>query len=294
MRRHWLLLAFGLLVSAAAIAEAQQGGSSIRGRILDPQQAVLPGVTVVVTHAESGMFRETVTGADGTYFITGIVPGPYRITAELQGFKKLTRDVRLAVGATLTLELTLEIGALAEAVTVTGEASQVDLTSAQVGGNVSTGEIAELPSVNRNFTAFVGLLPGVVYNASATGSDSVTVNGQHASGVQYLMDGGSNNDDLRGGGAGAQTRTAIEAIQEFQVVTGQFDAEFGAATAGVINAVTKQGTNAFRGSTFGYYTNADLTAKDFFVEQQNLEKPDTSKQQWGGTIGGPIVLPPAV
>ncbi|MBI3265105.1 MAG: TonB-dependent receptor, partial [Acidobacteria bacterium] len=289
MRRCSAWLTVGFLAAAATLAEAQQGGSSIRGRVVDPQQAVLPGVAIVVTHAESGTFRETVTAADGTYFVAGVVPGPYRVAAELQGFKKLTRDVRLAVGETLTLELALEVGTVAEAVTVTAEAAQVDLTSAQVGGIVSTAEIAELPSVNRNFTAFVGLLPGVVYNPSSSGSDSVTVNGQHASGVQYLMDGGSNNDDLRGGGAGAQARTAIEAIQEFQVVTSQFDAEYGAATAGVINAVTKQGTNAFRGSAFGYYTNANLTAKDFFVAQQNLEKPDTSKQQWGGTIGGPLV-----
>jgi outer membrane receptor for ferrienterochelin and colicin len=103
------------------------------------------------------------------------------------------------------------------------------------------------------------------------------------------MDGGSNNDDLRGGSAGAQARTAVEAIQEFQVVTGQFDAEYGAATAGVINAVTKQGTNSIRGSAFAYYTGADLTAKDFFVAQADLDKPDATQQQWGGTVGGPIV-----
>ena len=95
----------------------------------------------------------------------------------------------------------------------------------------------------------VALLPGVVYNAAAdSSSDSVTINGQNGSGVVYLMDGGSNNDDLRGGSSGAQARPPLEAIQEFQVVTNQFDAEYGAATAGVVNAVTKQGTNAWHGS----------------------------------------------
>ena len=103
------------------------------------------------------------------------------------------------------------------------------------------------------------------------------------------MDGGSNNDDLRGGSAGAQARTPLEAIQEFQVVTNQFDAAYGGATAGVINAVSKQGTNAIRGSAFGYFTNQALTAKDFFVEQQDLEKPEAQRRQWGGTVGGPIV-----
>jgi Carboxypeptidase regulatory-like domain/TonB dependent receptor/TonB-dependent Receptor Plug Domain len=290
MRRYCVVLACSFLVVLAASAEAQQGSSSIRGRIVDQQGAVLPGVAVIVTHQESGTFRETVTAPDGTYFIAGIVPGPYQVSAALEGFRKLTRDVRLEIGATLTVDLSLEVGALTEVVTVTSEAPQVDLTSPQVGGNVSSGELTDLPSLTRNFTGLVALLPGVVYNPAADGnSDSVTINGQHGSGVVYLMDGGSNNDDLRGGSSGAQARTPLEAIQEFQVITNQFDAEYGAAVAGVVNAVTKQGTNAFRGSVIGYFTDKSITAEDFFVEQQGLEKPDTKKQQWGGTIGGPIV-----
>ena len=117
----------------------------------------------------------------------------------------------------------------------------------------------------------------------------MTINGQHGSGVVFLMDGGSNNDDLRGGSSGAQARPPLESIQEFQVVTNQFDAEYGAATAGVVNAVTKQGSNAWHGSAFGYFTDSSMTAKDFFVAQQNLDKPETRKNQWGGTIGGPII-----
>ena len=140
---------------------------------------------------------------------------------------------------------------------MTSEAPQVDLTSTEVGGTVATAELTNLPSGNRNFTSFVALLPGVVYNPTTdSSSDNVTINGQHGSGVVFLMDGASNNDDLRGGSAGAQARTPLEAIQEFQVVTNQFDAAYGGATAGVINAVSKQGTNAIRGSAFGYFTNA--------------------------------------
>ena len=173
------------------------------------------------------------------------MPGPYRIAAELQGFSRLTQEnLVLRIGSTLQVDLMLRVGAIEENVTVTAESPQVDLTSAQVGGNVSAGEIENLPSGSRNFTGLVSLLPGVVYNQAAdSSSDSVTINGQHGSGVVYLMDGGSNNDDLRGGSSGAQARPPLEAIQEFQVVTNQFDAEYGAATAGVVNAVTKQGTN---------------------------------------------------
>ena len=285
-----LLLASGSLV-VASLAAAQQGGSAIRGRITDQQQGILPGVSIVITHAENGTTRETVTGADGTYLVPGLVPGPYKIAAQLQGFSRLSQEnLVVRVGATLQVDLILRVGAIEENVTVTAESPQVDLTSAQVGGNVSAGEIENLPSGSRNFTGLVSLLPGVVYNQAAdSSSDSVTINGQHGSGVVYLMDGGSNNDDLRGGSSGAQARPPLEAIQEFQVVTNQFDAEYGAATAGVVNAVTKQGTNRWHGSAIGYFTDSSMTARDFFVDQQNLDKPDTRKSQWGGTIGGPIV-----
>jgi len=178
MRRSVTILGLFVACSFAAAAAAQQGGSAIRGRVTDEQQGVLPGAAVVVTHAESGTIRETTTGPDGSYLVPGLIPGPYRIQVELAGFSRLVReDIVLRVGTTLQLDLSLRVGAVQESLTVTAVAPQVDLTSAQVGGNVSAAEIAELPSVNRNFTAFVGLLPGVVYNPSATGSDSVTING---------------------------------------------------------------------------------------------------------------------
>ena len=291
MRRYVTIIGLLVAISFASAAEAQQGSSSIRGRVTDDQKAVLPGVAIVVTHAESGNIREATTTADGTYLVQGLVPGPYKIAAQLAGFSRLTQeDIVLRIGTTLQLDLALKIGAVEENITVTAEAPQVDLSTAQVGGSVGQGDLTSLPSGSRNFTSMVALLPGVVYNAAAdSSSDSVTINGQNGSGVVYQLDGGSNNDDLRGGTSGAQARPALESIQEFQVVTNQFDAEYGAATAGVVNAVSKQGTNLWHGSGIGYFTDQSMTAKDFFVAQQNLTKPATTKKQWGGTIGGPIV-----
>jgi hypothetical protein len=281
-----------LVVLIVAAADAQQGSSAIRGRVTDESQAALPGVTIIVTHAESGTVRETISGPDGTFLVPALLPGPYRITAELQGFRRLTQDdLVLRVGTTLQVDLALQIGGLEETVTVNAEPPQVDLTSAQVGGNVSPAEITNLPSGNGNFTGLLAILPGIVYNRASDGqSDSVTINGQPGTGVVFQLDGGSNNDDLRGGSAGAQTRPALESIQEFQVITNQFDAEFGAALSGVVNAVTKQGTNRIRGSAIGYFTNAAMTSPDFFVAQRHLEKPDTRNRRYGATIGGPIVL----
>lgn len=287
--RATVMFVFGLLLAVAA--EARQGSSSLRGRVTDQQQAVLPGVAITVTHAENGNIRETVSGPDGTYLVPGLLPGPYRVVAELSGFSRLTQEnIVLRIGTTLQVDLTMGVGTLQESLTVTAESPQVDLTTAQVGGNVSTGEITNLPSGNGNFTSLLAILPGVVYNRASDGqSDNVTINGQPGSGVVFMLDGGSNNDDLRGGSAGAQTRPALETIQEFQVVMNQFDAEYGAALSGVVNAITKQGTNASHGSVIGYFTNTAMTSKDFFVQQQGLDKPDTRNIRYGGTIGGPIV-----
>ncbi len=290
MRIYTLALAvvvFGLLATTAA---AKQGSSSIRGRVTDQQQAVLPGAAITVTHVENGTLRETVSGPDGTYLVPGLLPGPYRVVAVLDGFSRPLQEIVLRIGTTLQIDLTMTVGTLQESVTVMGTSPLVDLTTAQVGGNVSRDEITNLPSGNGNFTSLLAILPGVVYNRASDGqSDSVTINGQPGSGVVFMLDGGSNNDDLRGGSAGAQTRPALETIQEFQVVTNQFDAEYGAALSGVVNAITKQGTNAYHGSAIGFFTNAAMTAKDFFVSQQGLDKPDTRNIRYGGTIGGPIV-----
>jgi len=291
MRRPLVFVFLAALLAPVGTL-AQQGTTELRGSLIDSQGGVLPGVTIVVRNQETGIFRETISNDDGTYFLSGLVPGTYEITAELQGFKKFARrDVRLEIGRTATVPISLEVGALTEVVTVTGTNSNLDLTSKEVGGTVTARELTGLPSVNRNFVGVIGILPGVIPSISTEsfGSDSISVNGQDSRNNNYMLDGANNNDDVIGQRAGTQARTAIEAVQEFQVITNQFDAEFGRTTGAIINAVTKQGSNAFRGVLFGYFQDAAMTERDFFAELNDLEKPDTSQQQFGGTIGGPIV-----
>ncbi|HET7618266.1 MAG TPA: hypothetical protein VFK20_07140, partial [Vicinamibacterales bacterium] len=220
------------------------------------------------------------------------VPGTYEVAAELQGFKKFTRrDLQLEVGKTASIDIPLQVGSLEETITVTAESPLVDVTSKEIGGNITSDTLTQLPSVNGNFIGFVGLLPGIVPSVSTEsfGSDSISVNGQDPRNNNYTVDGGNNNDDVIGQRAGMQARTPIEAIQEFQVITNQFDAEFGRTSGAVVNAVTKQGTNRIRGSAFGFFQDANLTTKDFFAKQNDDPKVDTSYQRWGGTIGGPII-----
>ena len=291
MMRHVMNGVLVVLVSATAVL-AQQGTTEMRGRVLDTQGAVLPAVAVTVRNQETGMFRETLSGQDGTYFVGGIVPGRYEIVAELQGFKKFSRrDIDLELGKTATVDIPLEVGALSETVNVTSETPILDVTSKEVGGNITTRELVELPTINGNFVGFVGLLPGIVPTISTEsfGSDSITVNGQDPRNNNYMLDGGNNNDDVIGQRAGTQARTPIEAIQEFQVITNQFDAEFGRTTGAIVNAVTKSGTNSWKGSAFENYQDADLTGKDYFAKKNGSAKPDTQYQRLGGTIGGPLI-----
>ena len=288
--RGFFAISLLLLISISALA--QQGTSQVKGRVTSADGSVLPGVTVTIKHQESGVVRTAVTDKDGIYAMGAVIPGPYEMTAELSGFKNYRRrNVRLEVGKTSTLDFRLDVGGVSEEVTVTAAAPIVDVTSKEVGGNITSKELTELPSINRNFIGFIGLLPGVVPSISTEsfGSDSVSVNGQDPRNNNYMFDGGNNNDDVIGQRAGTQARPPLDAIQEFQVITGQYDAEFGRTTGAVVNAVTKQGTNDFKGLLSGYLQGASFTQKDFFVRQNNSQKPDTKFKQYVGNVGGPII-----
>ena len=283
---------FGVSLLVAVPASAQQGTADVRGKVVDQQGALLPGVTVVVRHQESGLFREAVTGDNGLFLMSAMTPGVYEVSAELPGFKKYSqRDIVLSVGGTAQVELKLEVGGLTESVTVTGESPLVDTTSNEIGGRISSQEFIDTPSFNRNFAGYLGMLPGVVATISATtfGADSVSVAGQDVRNVNYTMDGSNNNDTFNGGNGGAQARVPVEAVQEFQFLTSQFDAEYGLASGGIVNSVSKQGTNSYHGSAFAFLQNEKLATNEYFAKKQGLDKGESKQQQFGGTLGGPIV-----
>ena len=273
---NWIL-AILVVLSMPAVLSAQSGTADLTGKVVDQQGGVLPGVLVVARNQDSGVFRQSTSAGNGTFQFTGLMPGVYHVEAELSGFNKYQRtDLRLEIGKTVAVDITLTVGGLSEQVAVSAEAPLVDTTSKEVGGFVATRELIDLPTNNRNFTSYLAVLPGVVNGA---------VGGQPGGTVNYSFDGGSNNDGTRGGD---QARIPIEAIQEFQLLVAQADAEYG-STGGVVNAVSKQGTNQFHGSMLSLIRNSRLTQKSYFVREGNLAKPDTKEDQYGGSIGGPIV-----
>ena len=281
-----------LVCVTATSALAQIGRSELRGRVTDEQGGALPGVTVVITNQDAGTFREVITGGEGSYFAAQLIPGTFTITASLPGFSTFERtDFGLSVGLTLDLNIEMTIGSIEETITVSGVSPLVDLTSAEVGGTVTAGELQELPTVNRSYFSALSTLPGVQFDQSSSlGNDSIIVNGQNDDGNMVSLDGSANNDDASGTGAGGQVRVPIESVSEFQVLLNTFDAEFGRVRGAIINSITKQGTNQFTGAAFSYFTSDAMTAEDFFVANSaTLEKPVTNKKEWGGVIGGPII-----
>jgi hypothetical protein len=285
-----LICALVVVVSGIVVpASAQQASSELQGRVLDQQGGALPGVAITVTNEETGQFRETVSNADGSYFVSRLAPGTYRVAAQLQGFKSYAQTgLRLEVGRTATVDVQLQLGTLEESVTVQAESPLVDISSKEIGGNVQGRDLVELPNVNRNLTGYLALVPGVVSNVSTSsfGGDFVNINGQDRRNASYTLDGAGNNEMNNGGFSGPQTRIPIEAIQELQMVTSQFDAEFGSTSGGVVNAVSKQGTNQFRGSAFGFFKDSSLTAADYFVRTSVSTKPtpknSSSAARWAG------------
>lgn len=286
-----MMLCVYLGIVAAPLC-AQEGTSTLRGAVVDQSGSVIPGATISVANQATGLNRRSMTtNSNGDYVFTSLIPGSYRITIEAQGFKKASQEnVLLSVGETLEVKIALQAGGVNESVNITTEAPIIATTSKEIGGHINQRTLVELPTITRNFIGFVGLLPGVVPNISTEsfGSDSINVNGQDSRSNNFLLDGANNNDDVIGQRAGGQTRTALETVQEFQVLTNQFDAQYGRTSGAIINAITKSGTNQFHGSGIGFFQDGALNKKNRFAVLNNAESPEIHLRQYGGTIGGPI------
>ena len=302
MHRHvmfalWLAIAGGWLLPAAAFAQAT---GTISGTVTDESGAVMPGVTVEVTHTATNQTRTAVTGTEGFYTVPLLQPGPYTITAALQGFRTAVREgVRVVVQGTSRVDIKMSVGQLEESVRVTADASLVDTSSASLGTVIDEKKIVELPLNGRNFTQLGTLIPGVVApppglggsagDATPGGFGAVTsgfsVNGMRNQSNNFLLDGASNNDTFN---TGFVMRPPPDAIQEFKIQTHSYSAEYGRNSGSVVNVVTKAGTNELHGSAWEFNRNDALQARNFFAPATQ-EKPKLKQNQFGGTLGGPIV-----
>ena len=274
---------------------AQNVGGSIQGIVADATGAALPGVTIVIRNIATGDTREIASDEQGRYIAPVLPPGEYELRASVQGFQTVERrGITLVVGQAAVINLTLGIGTVQENLTVTGEAPPVQLTSGAVSGVVGEREIQFLPLNGRSFQQLALLQPGV-QAALAAGNDvvggrtpKISINGARPEHNSFLLDGTDiNNVYNKTPGSAAGVLLGVDAILEFQVLTNAYSAEFGRSAGGVINAVTRSGTNAVHGSIFEFHRNSALDARNFF-DPLDKPKPDFYRHQFGASGGGPI------
>lgn len=274
------LIASLLILATAGAASGQGRLAEFGGTVTDQSGAVLPGVTVTALHVDTAQSRTTVTEAGGTYLITALPVGRYRVTAALQGFRGVViENVLLEIGNSLRLDVRLQVATVEESITVTGEAPLVDATKSDLTGRINPRQVEELPLSGRNWMNLAALAPGV--KSEATGGQPTAGVGDSRMSKVYL-DGGSVQNLST---VAVDIQVSKEVIGEFEVLTNRFDAMMGRAGTAVVNAVTKSGTDRFRGVGFLYWRDDSLNAEDFFTGRTEPYQ----NQQYGGVIGGPLI-----
>ena len=282
---------FVMVLCLVAVPTLAQQQASISGRIVDASGLGLPGATVTVTSQSTGFTRTVVTADTGGYAVPNLEPGIYTILIELPGFTSVRRpDVQLTAGTSLTFEFRMDIAAIEQEVVVTAEAPLVETTTNQLGGSLSSREIEEIPSNFRNFTALTQLVPGITPNPAASSFEGgqVVANGTPSQQNVYLIDGMYNNDDRLGGSQGTQVRVVLDNIDEYQVLSNQYSAEFGGGAGAIINMITRGGTNDFNGRAYTYFRDDRFNARGHFLPA-GAPKPDERTLQSGFALGGPVL-----
>jgi Carboxypeptidase regulatory-like domain len=287
-----VLLATAILLAVVVSPAFAQVQGQINGVITDSSGGVVPGATVTAIESQTGLSRDTISGANGFYTFPSLRPTTYEIRAVLAGFRTVkSQAVELNANLSLTVNLTLELGELSETVSVAGQAANVDLTTATLSEVVDHARIVELPLNGRDATKLTTLVAGTVVASVSTetgktipGALRLSSNGSEALSVSFRLDGTSNTDLYEHENL---TFPFPEALQEFSIQTSNYSAAQGNSSGAVINAVTRSGTNNFHGGAFGYVRNKAFNARNYFA----VEPDALDRRQYGGYLGGPVKVP---
>ena len=271
-----------------------QTTAQITGTILDAQHAAVVGANVVVTSADTGIAQTAKTNTLGVYTATFLKPGTYRIDVSAPGFRPLGREgVVLEVAQTATLNFDLQVGSNVETVTVSDAAPLLDVSSDAIGGVVEPAQVENLPMLGRNSNSLMVLEPGVVSTRQTTDNPVLeshyqffSINGSRPDQSKFTLDGGN---DTNLAFNGPEYTPQVEEVQEYRIETSNFGAETGNSAGGIVNIATKSGTNEIHGSLFEYLRNDDFSANDFFSNRAGSPRPKLRYNQFGGTVGGPII-----
>ncbi len=297
MRKISLLLVLVWLASAAGIAGAQVDTGSLVGTVRDSSGAMLPNASVTATNVDTGVSLAVKTGSDGDYVLTPLKIGTWSLSVEAPGFQKEVRaGLVLNVQQNIRLDFTLKVGSVAQTTVVTGAEPLLETESASLGDVITSQQVEELPLNGRRYTDLATLTSGVAkitegpVNGAATPTNGnaggdFAVNGTRGDQNNFILDGVDNNSNDNGSLA---FTTSVDAIAEFKVQTSNYSAEFGRSGGAVINATTKSGSNDIHGSAWEFLRNDALDARGYF-ESPDQPKAPYRQNQFGGTVGGPIV-----
>ncbi|MEW6730214.1 MAG: TonB-dependent receptor [Acidobacteriota bacterium] len=294
-RKVWVLLASLSLIMGMELAVLAQGGTgTISGVITDQSGATLAGAPLVVTSEATGLTREVVADESGNFSVTLLPPGRYQLKAAVEGFKTvLLTDVVVNITQTSTVKIVLEPASVSEVVTVTAEPSLVQSETVQLGRVIDERNISQLPLATRNFQQLLALSPGASANLSnntelGRGDATISVNGQRTTSNNVRI----NGVDANSVGTNSTPNIAVPAtdsLQEFIVQTSLYDASQGRNAGGNVEAITKSGSNSLHGNFYEFFRNRALNANDFFLSGAGQRKPVLTRNQFGVTLGGPIV-----
>src|SRR6202162_1506667 len=292
-----------LLIHGVAMhvdVQAQVAGGTITGTVVDSSGRLIPNASVSITNVATGINRTVTTNEDGLYIAPNLLPASYELTFAAPGFRTDVRSgIELTVGATVTLNTTMQVGGTKEMVQVVSEAPAVQLSTSDISAVVDATTVQNLPLNGRSWTDLATLQPGVSKIQTqpdfSAGTDrgnrgfgqQLTISGARPQQNNYRLDGVSLNDYANGApGSVLGGSLGVDAIQEFSVLTSNYSAEYGKTSGGVVNAVTRSGTNSFHGSAYEFLRNSALDARNFF---DPATIPPFKRNQFGGAIGGPII-----
>jgi hypothetical protein len=285
-----LLAVAWMAVALPFCMRAQDATGSVAGVITDPVGAVVPNAKITVTNTGTKISKEAASNNNGFYQVQHLPVGNYQVSVEATGFsQEKSNPAALDINQTLRVDLKLEIGQVSNIVNVDSTASTVETESSTVGGTVIGQAIFELPLNGRNTLDLLSTQPGVTAtNPDSSAAGSYSIGGGRTDSVTYLLDGGLNNDLLSNS---VVVNPNPDAVAEFRVIESTYGAEYGRNAGGIVSIVTKSGTNSLHGTAYDYVRNDFFDANDFFFNQQGTPRAVLKRNQYGLTIGGPIIIP---
>jgi hypothetical protein len=288
MKKIWLGGLFFLLTTSAAYA---QFAGTIAGRVVDQAGAVITNAAATATNTGTGLSRTTVTNSDGLYSFAALQPGTYNVKIEMTGFApSIKNGVTLVGDSTVTADFQLGVATMSQQVEVSSELVMVETTQSVVAGTIQTSEVQNLPMLNRTFMGLVTLTPEarpapILNSTKLTFGGGISVGGGSGRSLVTEVDGAENRDDIVGG---PMMNFTIEGVQEFKLLAHSFSAQYGRASAGVVEVVTKSGTNQLHGTAFAFGRNDAMTAVEYFNKVGSLPKTSYNRENFGGSVGGPL------